>query len=219
MKNYTIASKLHWLLRIAVAAEFIGHGLFGITTKDAWLPYLGLFGIDAQSAYMLMPIIGTIDITLGVMVLLSPRRSILLYMAVWGLWTAVLRPLSGEPIWEALERAGNYGAPLALLMLSGWGQSMSDWFSRIDVHALRRQMADRLSFILRVATGLLLIGHGAFGAIVHKDMLTKHFSSVGLNSSPDSPLLLIELVGWFEIYSHKTDSASSLVRCGLEDSD
>jgi hypothetical protein len=26
-------------------------------------------------------------------------------MAVWGLWTALLRPLSGEPFWETIERA------------------------------------------------------------------------------------------------------------------
>ncbi|MGQ0642327.1 MAG: hypothetical protein ACT4P6_16390 [Gemmatimonadaceae bacterium] len=40
-------------------------------------------------------------------------------MAVWGLWTALLRPLSGEPFFDTIERAGNYGVPLALLLLSG----------------------------------------------------------------------------------------------------
>src|SRR5688572_3341132 len=37
---------LHWVLRIAVAAEYIGHGAFGILGKDAWLAYYAVFGID-----------------------------------------------------------------------------------------------------------------------------------------------------------------------------
>jgi hypothetical protein len=40
-------------------------------------------------------------------------------MAVWGLWTALLRPLSGEPVWELIERAPNYLIPFALLYLRG----------------------------------------------------------------------------------------------------
>ena len=30
----------------------------------------------------------------------------------------MMRPLSGEPFAEFMERAGNYGAPLALLLLT-----------------------------------------------------------------------------------------------------
>jgi hypothetical protein len=30
------AATLHWILRVAVAACFIGHGAFGIITKAAW---------------------------------------------------------------------------------------------------------------------------------------------------------------------------------------
>ena len=33
------------------------------------------------------------------------------------LWTAMLRPLAGQGIAECLERAGNYGVPLALLLV------------------------------------------------------------------------------------------------------
>jgi hypothetical protein len=191
--------RLHWIFRIAIAAEFIGHGLFGLTTKDAWLPYFGLFGIDAVTAYQLMPIIGALDITLGLMVLLSPRRSILLYMAVWGLWTALLRPLSGEPFWEALERAGNYGVPLAFVIMSGPSYSMRDWFSQVRLRALPGQVIDRMSLILRLSTGLLLIGHGGFGAVLQKQMLSRHFASVGLDPLSISPELLIQFIGWFEI--------------------
>jgi hypothetical protein len=34
-------------------------------------------------------------------------------MAVWGLLTATMRPLAGEPIWEFVERIPNWAIPLA----------------------------------------------------------------------------------------------------------
>jgi len=36
---------LHWILRVAVAGCFIGHGAFGLITKAAWVPYFAIFGI------------------------------------------------------------------------------------------------------------------------------------------------------------------------------
>ena len=41
------AATLHWILRVAVAGCFIGHGAFGIITKAAWVPYFAIFGIPA----------------------------------------------------------------------------------------------------------------------------------------------------------------------------
>jgi hypothetical protein len=112
---------IHWLLRIACAAEFIGHGAFGIITKPVWVNYFGVVGIPPWLAYKLMPLIGSIDISLGIVVLFYPLRAALLYMAFWGLLTATIRPLAGEPIWEWVERAPNWGVPLALLYLRGFG--------------------------------------------------------------------------------------------------
>jgi hypothetical protein len=88
---------------------------------------------------------------------------------------------------------------MAFLVMSGWGHSTRDWFSPIRVRALRKQAVDRMALILRFSTGLLLIGHGGFGAIVQKQMLARHFASVGLDPQVVSPLLLIQLIGWFEI--------------------
>src|SRR5918998_489993 len=79
---------LFWLLRIACGLEFVGHGAFGIITKAAWVPYFELVGIPERWAYRLMPLVGSVDIFLGFLVLLRPVRAALLYMAVWGLWTA-----------------------------------------------------------------------------------------------------------------------------------
>src|SRR5215472_7998683 len=77
----------------------------------------------------LMPLIGTVDICLGILTLFMPLRAVLLYCTIWGFWTALLRPLAGEGIWELVERAYNYGVPLALLVLVGPGTSVHMWFA------------------------------------------------------------------------------------------
>ena len=121
------ATTLHWLLRLACALEFVGHGAFGVLTKPAWVAYYGVVGIPEPWAYRLMPLTGGVDIFLGFLVLLKPVRAALLYMAVWGLWTALLRPLAGEPVWETIERAPNYLVPAALLSLRGLPAEWRDW--------------------------------------------------------------------------------------------
>jgi hypothetical protein len=122
------AGPLHWLLRVACSAEFVGHGAFGIVTKAAWLPYFGVVGIPPELGWKLMPLIGSVDVALGLITLLRPTRALLLYMAFWGLVTATIRPLAGEPIWEFAERVPNWAVPLAFLCLRGVGRSRRDWF-------------------------------------------------------------------------------------------
>ena len=117
------------MLRVACALEFVGHGAFGIITKAGWVPYFAVAGVPEWLAWRLMPLIGTIDITLGVLVLLRPFRVALLYMALWGFWTALLRPLSGEPPWEFLERMPNWAVPLAFLYVRGVRRSWMEWLS------------------------------------------------------------------------------------------
>src|SRR5439155_2000582 len=124
----TTSAILHWTLRIAVAACFIGHGAFGIITKADWLPYFAVVGIPEWLAWRLEPLIGTMDITMGVLTLVSHRRGVLAWAVFWGFWTALLRPLAGQGIWELLERAGNYGVPLAMLYMSGWGTNFTGLF-------------------------------------------------------------------------------------------
>jgi len=189
---------LHWILRLAVAAEFIGHGAFGIRTKAAWLPYFGVAGISAAWAWTLMPIIGVVDIALGVLALLRPMRAVLLYMAFWGLLTACLRPLAGEGIWECLERAGNFGVPGAFLVLAGWGRSHTDWVSRLETPAGTPARVATLGWLLRLTTGTLLIGHGGIGAVMAKDW-TPYFAALGIGAATVEARALIPLVGWFEM--------------------
>ena len=182
--------QLHWCLRLGAAACFIGHGAFGIITKAAWIPYFALVGIPSDVAYALMPVVGTIDILMGIAVLLSPRPAVLLYMAVWALWTALLRPLTGESAFETLERAGNYGVPLAMLLMLGWPATVRGW-----LRGGEGVPADRVTLmrVLQWTTGLLLFGHGALAALTAKPLFATHYAALGL------PGTIAPVIGWIEM--------------------
>ncbi|MBI2625638.1 hypothetical protein HYW68_01155 [Candidatus Parcubacteria bacterium] len=121
---------LKWILRIAVAGEFVGHGVFAVQGKKQWVGWIQQFtGADAALAAQLLWFVGITDIALAILVLLRPVRLALLWMAVWGFWTALVRPLVGEPVWDFVERWANWGAPLALLIVVGWPKTLKEWFS------------------------------------------------------------------------------------------
>jgi hypothetical protein len=188
---------LHWILRVAVAACFIGHGAFGIITKAAWLPYFAIFGIPEAWAWRLMPMVGTVDITVGVLTLFQPVRAVVLYMAFWGFQTACLRPLAGQGVWELFERAGNYGVPLAFLVLLGGGRSLPDWVSTRPMPALTEERAAAIGWILRTTTALLLVGHGGFDFAMHKDW-NSYAAAIGISPATLAGHPLRPWAGWFE---------------------
>jgi hypothetical protein len=185
----SLETRLLWLFRLSVFATYVGHGAFGIIGKKAWVPYFGVVGIPEPWAWQLMPIIGTVDISIGLITLLSPRRAVLLYATIWAFWTALLRPLAGEPVWEAVERAGNYGVPLAFLLAS----QARGWFSKLEIRPVDALAKLQLRWILRVTTSALLIGHGALAAVVQKPLLQHHLAAVGL------PFVPLPALGGFEI--------------------
>jgi hypothetical protein len=188
---------LHWILRVAVAACFIGHGAFGLITKAAWVPYFAIFGIPEAWAWKLMPVVGAVDISVGVLTLIRPVRAVVLYMTFWGFQTACLRPLAGQGMWELLERAGNYGVPLAFLCLLGSGRSFADWFSSRPAPSLTLARAATIGWILRMTTALLLIGHGGFDFAMGKDW-TGYAAAVGLSPTAVAAHPLSLMAGWFE---------------------
>jgi len=119
---------IEWVLRVSVAGEFIGHGAFALQGKKQWIDWFPAFGIsDAGTATQLLFLIGIIDITLALLILVKPVRIIILWMAFWGFWTALVRPIVGEPIWDFVERWANWGAPLALLLLIGFPKTLREW--------------------------------------------------------------------------------------------
>jgi hypothetical protein len=194
--------QLHWLLRLGVIGCFLGHGAYGVLTKAAWVPYFGVVGIDRACAYGLMPWIGIMDIGLGLTMAIVPLPIVLLHLTVWGLWTAALRPLAGEAVWECLERAGNYGVPLAFLILAGVPCCWRGWCTPVWPSATLPLSADRvraLHALLRVTTFCLMLGHGALGAFANTPALTAHYASVGLRTITLGGLTLTQMVGGVEI--------------------
>ncbi|TAL49173.1 hypothetical protein EPN83_01375 [Patescibacteria group bacterium] len=121
--------KAEWILRIAVAGEFLGHGVFAFQGKSQWVGWIEkMAGFDTAAAVSALTLIGVLDVIVAFIVLVRPIRVFLLWAALWGAWTALVRPLVGEPIWDFVERFANWGAPLALLLLRGWPHSFREWF-------------------------------------------------------------------------------------------
>jgi hypothetical protein len=185
------ATAPYWILRLGTALCFIGHGAFGFITKAAWVPYFGVVGIPEDWAWKLMPVIGAVDVLAGMAVLFGPTRIPLLYMTTWALWTALLRPLAGESGFEALERAGNVGVPLAFLLLHGLPKTWRETVGALPAGSGSSSAA--VSSVLQWTTVLLLLGHGALGALAGKPLLTTHYAGIGL------PAAVTPLVGWLEI--------------------
>ena len=204
----TNKSKIWWLLRLGVCLEYIGHGAFGVITKEGWLPYFAVWGIPENWAWRIMPVVGTMDIILGLLAFFTPRKALLLYMAAWGLMTACLRPLAGEPISELFERSYNYCVPLAAycaISLTAWLRYAWDikshgWWHRVkNVPTLTKKHWGWLKILLQVAIAVYLIAHGAFGVFDAKAGLVKQYDATGMSTLFGSTQTALSVIGWFEI--------------------
>ncbi|HZE19791.1 MAG TPA: hypothetical protein VE402_06695 [Candidatus Angelobacter sp.] len=187
------------MFRIGMLMEFVGHGAAGISLKEGWVKYFMVYGLDRHAALTLMPIVGTIDVSLGILGFVSPRRWALAWCACWGLMTAFLRPLAGETLWEVLDRAGNYGGPLCFLILAGFPRTARGWFEPIKVGPVSRATLKRIAVVLQWITALVLIGHGAYNAIVQKKMLLDQYDKLGLTSLPLFGSRFMPWLGYFEM--------------------
>ncbi|HKG08530.1 MAG TPA: hypothetical protein VKB19_18825 [Pedobacter sp.] len=187
--------KIYHTLRIASAMCLIGHGAFGIITKTVWCNYLAVFGIGQDMAYQLMPIIGSADILMGLSLLVYPVRAVALWLVIWGLATASMRPLSGEPFAELLERAGNFGAPLALLILCPPEKGFRAWFRKMEAPlVISTEHMKRLTISLQLVAFMLLVGHGWLN-IIEKKALLAQYTSLGFSNAQKVALA----AGIFEI--------------------
>ena len=188
-------AKLYQIFRIAIAMCFIGHGAFGIITKQVWCNYFAVFGIGQEMAYTLMPFVGAFDIIMGILILVYPMRIIPAWLVFWGLFTALLRPLSFEPFAEFLERAGNYGVPFAMLLLVGFGSNFKDMFTRLKSDfRVEQNVYRKVEICLRVTVFLLLLGHGWLN-LINKQGLLAQYSSIGITNAAQAA----NIIGAFEI--------------------
>jgi hypothetical protein len=193
-------AKIWFLLRLGVCMEFIGHGAFGVITKEGWLPYFAVWGIPEAAAWKLMPIVGSIDIVLGILAFFAPRKAFLLFMAAWGLMTAFLRPLAGEPVSELFERSYNYCVPFAAFLMILWDAKRHGWMHRVkNIPTLSTEHWRFIGLMLRIAIAVYLIGHGAFGAFDAKAGLVKQYEATGISALFGSTGAALSTIGWFEI--------------------
>lgn len=122
--------KIELILRIGVFGEFAGHGIFALEGKKQWVGWIQQFtGADAASAATLLALIGILDLIVAFIILVKPIKVVILWAAFWGFWTALVRPLVGEPFWDFIERSANWAAPLALLFLRGMPRKVKDLLS------------------------------------------------------------------------------------------
>ena len=215
-----VHTQVHWTLRVTAALCFVGHGTWGLITKSGWLPFFASQGIEPEFAWNLQPLIGAFDIAMAGLLLWKPRRIIVMWMMLWALWTAILRPLAGNltkvqledgswevilntasmnvpkmQTWEFWERAGNWGPPLMLLILGGsFAMKWKDWL-KVYQDKPSTDSLDTVFFLCRFCLAALLIGHAGFGFAVGKQMLIDHWSAIGV----DADLAFITSAGYFEL--------------------
>lgn len=190
----------YWSLRIGVFFCFVGHGAFGFITKATWLAYYRVFGIPESFGWATMPYVGLSDVSLGFSALFWPCRAVLAYMVFWCTFTASLRPLAGQGMWEFWERAGNYGIPFVLLILGTWTLGKGNWFKKIEVPTtLTSRQIRFIEWCLRITISLLLLGHGGFGAFQNKKMLIDQLLAVGITPVPQVASQLLYGMGWLEL--------------------
>jgi uncharacterized membrane protein YphA (DoxX/SURF4 family) len=154
-----------------------------------------VFGIGHALSAQLMPVVGIIDILMGISLLIYPTRAVLVWLAAWGIVTALCRPLSGEPFAEFIERAGNFGVPLTLLVLCGGIRNIRGWFSPLhpDVIIDKSTLAN-IIVCLRVVVFLLLIGHGCLN-LIEKPAIMNQYTALGFTN----PANAARIVGLFEL--------------------
>ena len=190
---------IFWILRIAVGMNFLFHGAWGVVGKVAWIPFFGVAGIGPDGAEVLQRLVGVMDIIFGLIALFKPTRSAILWMVIWGVWTAMLRPLTGTAWWYFFERAGNYAPPLALLLYAGWGQSIKAWIWPLPVPTLNENKIEIIKWVFRCGIAAQLISHGMYGVVEGKQLLIGHYASVGLPGPWMNPEIFLLGTGWVEI--------------------
>ncbi len=115
-----------WILRVAAALTFACHGYEALRFEPAFFDYIVIASrrftgseFEPDTIYALLVAIGVVDIVVAAWILWKPTRSIALYMAVWGLITALSRTVHSGWVakWEVALRLPNVAVPLALFFL------------------------------------------------------------------------------------------------------
>lgn len=195
-RSERLENKLFFLLKFGVMGCFVGHGIWGVLGKTAWLSFFEVFFFSEPLSYSLMPIVGVMDILVGLSIFFYPTRGIILWAAIWTVFTAALRPSAGMGMSELFERAGNYGVPIAMLWGLGWPTRRFPAFKRITVDDFDwSSKLKGIEAILRWSLFLLLAGHGGLAFFKESALIGKHLMFIGIPVDG----LTLKIFGLFEM--------------------
>ena len=113
------------MLAVVVALLLIGHGVLGLEGKPGLVANYAAV-LPPGAAAIATPVVGGIEVALALAVLRWPSAGLALFIATWKLATESLFLVSGQPIWEFVERGGSYAAPLALAITVWLGNREPD---------------------------------------------------------------------------------------------
>ena len=119
-----------WVLRLSIAAVFTIHGLEAFWQHPQFIDLIigsaNTVGweIAELTAVRALSVIAAVDLVVAALVLVWPRKPLLIWLAFWGFVTALSRPLAygfaSYP--EVLIRAPHILAPLAVMALRDFPQ-------------------------------------------------------------------------------------------------
>jgi phosphohistidine phosphatase SixA len=166
------------VLQLTTALLLLGHAGLAFGQRKAVLAHhmetlAGMIGAHDPLQYLLR-MSGLIDVALMFAVLCFPASRVFLPVLGWKIAIESLYPLSGDYIWEFVERGGSYFAPLALFVITRGYPSL---FSRncLSLRNFGRWLSTRyqtgfyrsatlalaLSGVLSFVIGFGLARHGA----------------------------------------------------------
>lgn len=90
------------------------------------------------------------------------------------------------------ERAGNYGVPLALLLVSGVPRTLRGWWARVTTDDLKPEIPRAALVTLQATAVLLVLGRAGYG-LEGRELLARHYEVLGWG--PDA----VFVVGGFEL--------------------
>lgn len=194
--RHSFEERLFFWLRFGVLGCFVGHGFWGFVLKKGWVPFFKVFFINESVAYNFMPIVGTMDILIGIIVFFYPNRALLLWASFWTVFTALLRPSASMGMSEFFERAGNFGVPILFLLLYGLPVASKQWFEKLKpLSTVSIQQANLIEWVSRLSLFSLLAGHGGLAIFMNHPTLIKNMTGVGLPMTG----LNLQLFGFGEI--------------------
>ena len=159
----TLEWKIHWLFRLACFVNLSAMAPLACSQNKPGSPIFTLFGIPGAWAWRLMPVVGGCGYPLGTLTLVAPIRAALLYMTIWGFFTALLRPLAGKG-GGVFERAYNFGVPGLMLWMHSAGTACNTWFTVItDIPRLTVARAQQYQWALRALWPACSLGMADLG--------------------------------------------------------